>query len=173
MKKVKIAFLAFTLATSLVVLSSFLQPAGKPGTDTTVENQIQSTGAKTQLLAPWDYVMDWRYGRTCSPGGGICFQNEDGDIFDYWNYSVSTGDVPGDNGTDSEVGPMYLRVEDGRLHVIFCRSIESNRFSVDNDIRLSDRLQQALGSKFTIKAGTYSVDYRTYKKYGEAFLTIY
>lgn len=121
----------------------------------------------------WDYVMDWRYGRTCSPGGGICFHNEDGEYFDYWNYSVAPGDVPGDDATDAEAGPMYLRVEGDRLHVVFCRSIEGDRFQVDEDVRLSDGLQNSLGKKFTIKKGEYRVDFNQYKEYGESWLNIY
>ncbi len=141
-------------------------------------NIFATTGATAKQAAAalwfkWDYVMDWRYGRTCSPGGGICFHNEDGEYFDYWNYSVAPGDVPGDDAADTEVGPMYLRIEGDQLHVVFCRSVEGNTFMVDNDVRLRDELQNSLGRKFTIRKGEYRVDYNRYKDYGEAWLNIY
>ncbi len=155
---------------------------------TTNKNSENETGAgapkkKVAYYAPWDYVMDWRYGRTCDPGGGICFKNEYGDVFKYWvldasmgdvipGYIVAPNDVPGDDGVNPEVGPMYMRVEGAKLHVIFCRSVEGNTFDVDDPIRFRDEILNSLGHRFKLKTGRYNVDYTTYKDFGEAWIDI-
>lgn len=156
-----------------------------PGTknNTTTGDSSEATVKKPVYYFPWDYVMDWRYGRTCDPGGGICFKNGYGDVFQYWILDASMGDVipgmvvdpkdvPGDDGTDPEVGPMYLRIEDSRLHVIFCRSVEGSTFDVDEPVRFRDEILEALHYKFTLKPGKYRVDFSKYKDYGEAWIDV-
>lgn len=157
------------MATAMLCISaiSWMPINKKSAADTSM-----ITKASTAYYLPWEYVMDWRYGRTCSPGGGVCFKNGDGDVFEYWNYMVAPGDVPGDDVTDAEVGPMYLRIENARLHVIFCRSVEGNTFDVDEPVRFRDELLQALGAKFALKPGNYRVDFSRYKDYGESWIDI-
>jgi hypothetical protein len=145
--------------------------AGSINNFSTSSNITNKAVAKT--LWSWSYSMDWRYGRTCGPGGGICFIGDHGDVLDYGYFDVVVSDVPGDDGTDPDAGPMYLRVEDNKLHVIFCRSIEGDKFQVDTDVRFDDKLLSALGKEFTIRKGEYGVNYSTYNEYGEAWLDIY
>ena len=166
----------FLWAAAAILLTSVSwqnKPAAKLNV-TAQSNKIPATTNSNSLLK-WDYVFDARYSRTCATGGGVCWISVgEGDL--WWDTYLSVippGDVPGDDGTDPEYGPMYLRVEDNKLHAIFCRSVEGSKVQVERDVQLRDALQESLGKKFTIRRGDYAVDFSNYNEFGEAWLDIY
>ncbi|WP_299214030.1 hypothetical protein [uncultured Dokdonia sp.] len=133
------------------------------------------------LYAPWVFVMDWRYGRTCGPGGGVCFSNGDGDILIFSNISDSGNDTGSAgqvfetmmaNDSSPQNGFVgYQRYED-KLRVAFSRGLGERSVRISEDVILTEEVSRRLGvQEITLKAGDYVLDF-TNLEHGEALIDI-
>lgn len=132
---------------------------------------------------PWVYVMDVRFSRdTCATGPGVCFQNGDGDIWDYM--FVSNGgstidevranldrfDINDDD--EDDIGVVAYQLEGEMLRVVFSRDLEEEYFVVSSDKRLEEGLAAALGkASVTIPKGEYRVNKENFE-HGEALVAV-
>ncbi|WP_459211789.1 hypothetical protein [Aquimarina rhabdastrellae] len=138
-----------------------------------LDNEITSS----KILAenpPWIYVLDARYSRTCSTGPGVCFKNEEGEI---WNFVYKTieGDLPKeirDDHEDPDIGGIYLTLEGDKVHFVFTEKVETDVLVIEEDVRLPRELfKEYVEDGVVIKAGEYKISYDRYEKYGEAWVS--
>ncbi|MFC4633019.1 hypothetical protein ACFO3O_03825 [Dokdonia ponticola] len=150
--------------------------------DASVNLEITNLNSSERAYyAPWVFVMDWRYGRTCGPGGGVCFSNGDGDILNFYNVAPP-GDDTGSVGqvfdamTANDFSPQdgfvgYQRYVD-KLRVAFSRDLGERSVRVSEDMILAEEISRELGLKeITLKAGDYALDF-TNLEHGEALIDI-
>lgn len=170
-------FSRFLLASLLIVLAS---ACSKEST------QESATGKDATMQAmyygfPWYYVMDVRYSRTCSTGGGVCFTNGYGDIFEVTTWSSSTN-----NPTPNEIDDIHGAEETEELASALVTLGESStgtyeytmlltreeygdgKVVVPDDIDLSEDFAAEFGyESITLKAGDYDIDYDNYTSFGK------
>ena len=145
------------------------------------ETQIETNVSAKAYYAPWVYVMDWRFSRgTCATGPGVCFQNDDGDIWDYSFVSNggSTIDEVKNNlvrfttSEDPDVGVIAYQLEGDMLRMVFSRSLEEEQLVISEDTDLGQGLAAMLGkASITIPRGSYRVNMGTFE-HGEALVPI-
>lgn len=147
------------------------------------ETQQELTTTTKAYYPPWVYVMDVRFSRdTCATGPGVCFQNGDGDIWDYMfvgnggstieevKANLDRFDINDDD--EDDIGVVAYQREGDMLRVVFSRSLEEENFVLSSDKELEQGLAAALGkASITIPKGSYRVNKGTFE-HGEALVPI-
>ena len=129
---------------------------------------------------PWVYVMDWRFSReTCATGPGVCFKNNDGDIFVNGDSSTdSSAEVKEiflrllKDNTDEDNGVIAFRNEKDFIRLAFSRSLEEDSFIISKDVSLREDITLKLNKKnIILLAGEYALDYSRFKN-GEVLIPV-
>ncbi len=171
---------------ALVVLAVFFLFSCETESEVSdVSNNLEITNlnsANGSFDSPfWAFAMDWRFGRTCGPGGGICFQDGDGDIITFCDI-MNPGDdtdpigqvfdiVKASDFTPQDGFVGYQRYDD-ELRVAFSREVGERSIRINNDVVLAEEVSRRLGLKeITLKAGNYGLDYTNLEN-GEAVIPI-
>lgn len=129
----------------------------------------------------WVFAMDWRFGRTCGPGGGVCFTNGD-DILTFCDLIAPPDDDLDPIGQVFDImvasdfspqnGFIGLQRYDNELRIAFSRELGEESLRIDEDMVIADEISRRLGVKeITVRAGNYRIDY-TNLEHGEAVVPI-